>query len=152
MVAQTPIRHIIFWETVITTFRSIYIYFFNTLRFLADVCTKLQKMHFLDNLRTLSDLNWTRTQNHLVRKRRLNHLAKLVKWLNVRLQTKWFWVRVQLQSLKLEISCLLRARRFLTFRQLQSVDSLWHAGWIIALSPSEWCVPQRLRLSKVGFQ
>ena len=46
---------------------------------------------------SLSDCNWTRTQNHLVRKRTLNHLAK---WLSVCLQTKWFWVRVQLQLLK----------------------------------------------------
>ena len=30
----------------------------------------------------LSDWNWTRTQNHLVRKRTLNHLAKLAKWLS----------------------------------------------------------------------
>ena len=68
--------------------------------------------------------NWTRTQNHLVRKRTLNNLAK---WLSVCLRTKWFWVRVQLQSLKLQISCLLRARSSLTFSQLWSVDSLWNA-------------------------
>ena len=53
---------------------------------------------------SLSDCNWTRTQNHLVRKWTLNHLAKLTislaKWLSVCLQTKWFWVRVQLQLLK----------------------------------------------------
>ena len=30
----------------------------------------------------LNDCNWTRTQNHLVRKRILDHLAKLVKWLS----------------------------------------------------------------------
>ena len=30
----------------------------------------------------LSDCNWTRTQNHLVRERTLNHLAKLAKWLS----------------------------------------------------------------------
>ena len=30
----------------------------------------------------LSDCNWTRTHNHLVRKRTLNHLAKLAKWLS----------------------------------------------------------------------
>ena len=53
-VAQTPIRRVIFWETVIETFRSIYVNCFNTLRFLADVSTKLQKMHFLDNLRTIT--------------------------------------------------------------------------------------------------
>ena len=49
------------------------------------------------NVRELLDCNWTRTQNHLVRKRALNHLAKS---LSVCLQTKWFWVRVQLQLLK----------------------------------------------------
>ena len=66
----------------------------------------------------LSDCNWTRTQNHLVR------LASLAKWLSVCLRTKWFWVPVQLQSLKLQISRLLRARSSLTFRELESVDSL----------------------------
>ena len=57
----------------------------------------------------------------------LNHLISLAKWLSVRLRTKWFWVRVQLQSLKLQIWHLLRARSSLTFRQLWSVDSLWNA-------------------------
>ena len=60
----------------------------------------------------LSNCNWTRTQNYLVRKRTFKYLAKwfrlakilillfsLAKWLSVRLRTKWFWVRVQLQSL-----------------------------------------------------
>ena len=36
---------------------------------------------------SLSDCNWTRTQNHLVRKRRLNRLAKLTKWLSCVLST-----------------------------------------------------------------
>ena len=36
---------------------------------------------------SLSDCNWTRTQNHLVRKRTLNHLAKLAKWLSRVLST-----------------------------------------------------------------
>ena len=66
----------------------------------------------------LSDCNWTRTQNHLVRNRTLNHLASLAKWLSVRLRTKWFWVQVQLQSLKLQISRLLQVRSSFTFRQL----------------------------------
>ena len=54
---------------------------------------------------SLSDCNWTRTQNYLVCKRTLNHLAKLslAKWLSRRLRTKWFWVQVQLQSLKRQI-------------------------------------------------
>ena len=52
---------------------------------------------------SLSDFNWTRTRNHLVRKLTLNRLGKLVewvaKWLSVRLRTKRLWVLVQLQSL-----------------------------------------------------
>ena len=69
----------------------------------------------------LCDCNGTRTHNHLIRKRTLNHLAKLAslaKWLSVRLRIKWLWVRVPLQSLKLQISRLFRARSSLTFRQL----------------------------------
>ena len=62
--------------------------------------------------------NWTRTQNRLVRKRTLNHLDSLAKRLSVRLRTKWFLVRVQLQSLHLQISCLLWARSSLTIWQL----------------------------------
>ena len=48
----------------------------------------------------------------------LNHLASLAKWLSVRLWTRWLWVRIQLQSLKLQISRLLRASSSLIFRQL----------------------------------
>ena len=51
-----------------------------------------------------SDSNGMQIHNHLFRKRTLNHLAKI--------------------SLKLQISRLFRARSSLTFRQLQSVDSL----------------------------
>ena len=61
-VAQTPINHIIFWKTVIRTFRSIYVNCFNRLRFLAEVSTKLQKMHFLDNLRTITQEGSTETR------------------------------------------------------------------------------------------
>ena len=53
---------------------------------------------------SLSDCNWTWTQNHLVRKQTLNHLAKLDKWLSVNLRTKWFWVRFQLQSCDIIVS------------------------------------------------
>ena len=45
-----------------------------------------------DEIWSLSDCNWTRTQNHLVRKKHSTI------WLSVRLRTKWFRVRVQLQS------------------------------------------------------
>ena len=57
----------------------------------------------------------------------LNHLASLAKWLSVLLWTKWLWVRVQLQSLKFQISRLLRGRSSSTFRQLYNLDSLWIA-------------------------
>ena len=76
------------------------------------------------------DCNGTRTHNQLVRKRTLNHLAKLAslaKRLSVRLRIKWLWLRVPLQSLKLQLSCLFRARSSLTFGQLHSVDSLINA-------------------------
>ena len=36
---------------------------------------------------SLSDCNWTRTQNHLVYKRTLNHSTKLAKWLSCALIT-----------------------------------------------------------------
>ena len=35
----------------------------------------------------ISDSNWTRTQNHLVREPTFNHLAKLAKWLSCVLST-----------------------------------------------------------------
>ena len=46
---------------------------------------------------SLSECNWTRTQNHFVCKQTLNHFTQLNKF---RFRTKWFWVRVQLQSTK----------------------------------------------------
>ena len=53
-VAQTPVHHIIFWKSVMRTFRCIYVNSFNRLRFLAEVSTKLQKSTFLDNLRIIT--------------------------------------------------------------------------------------------------
>ena len=50
-VAQTPKSHTIFWKTVIKTFRSIYGNYFNTLRFLAEFSTKLQKMRFFEQFK-----------------------------------------------------------------------------------------------------
>ena len=66
-------------------------------------------------------LDFMKHRNHVWLQLDSNHLAKLAslaKWSSVRLRTKWFWIRVQLQSLHLQISCLLRARSSLTFRQL----------------------------------
>ena len=53
-----------------------------------------------------------------VLKTQLNHFTSLAKWLSVHLWTKWLWVRVQLQTLELQILCLLWARSYLTFMQL----------------------------------
>ena len=53
---------------------------------------------------SLSDCNWIRSHNQLVRKRTLSHLAKLAylaKWLSIRLRTKWLWVQIPFQSLNL---------------------------------------------------
>ena len=68
---------------------------------------------------SLSDRNWTRIHNYLVRKLTHNHLAKLtslVKWLSVWLRIKWLWIQAQLQSLKIQILHLFRARSSLKFR------------------------------------
>ena len=46
----------------------------------------------------------------------LEPMTSFAKWLSVRLRTKWMWVPVQLQSLKLQILRLFRAR------------SCWHSG------------------------
>ena len=51
-VSQTPINHIIFWKSVMRTFRYIYVNCFNRLRFLAEVNTDCKKDNFLDNLST----------------------------------------------------------------------------------------------------
>ena len=57
----------------------------------------------------------------------VNHLANFAKWLSVSLKAKWSWVGVLLQSLNLQIWCLLRAKSSLPFRHLWSVDLLWKA-------------------------
>ena len=53
MVVQTPINHTIFWKSENRTFICIYVNCFNRIRFLAEVSTKLQIVHFLDNLWTI---------------------------------------------------------------------------------------------------
>ena len=50
--------------------------------------------------------------------------SSLGKWLSVHLRTKWLQVLIPLQSLKLGIWRLFRARSSQAFRQLQNVDSL----------------------------
>ena len=45
-VDQTLINHIIFWKSIMRNFRGRYVDCFNRLKFLAEVSTKLQKMHF----------------------------------------------------------------------------------------------------------
>ena len=81
---------------------------------------KLCKVFCLvDDLNTINDdCSGTRTHNHLICKRTLKQLASLANWLSVRFLTNLLCVRIPLQSLKLQISPLLRARSFLTFGQL----------------------------------
>ena len=71
------------------------------------------------------------------------------RWNVVRLQTKWLWVRVPLQSLKLQISRLFRARSSLTFKAtiecaftLKSVRDM-----LRTYSQINWSI----RLKKEGF-
>ena len=47
----------------------------------------------------LSDWNWTRTQNHLVRKRTLNHFARLAKELSY-LSIRCIWLYIFVMSRK----------------------------------------------------
>ena len=53
-VSQSIINNINFWKCVTRPFRCIYVNCSNQLGFLAEVSTKLKKMHFLDNLRTIT--------------------------------------------------------------------------------------------------
>ena len=53
-ISHSIINNINFWKCVTRPFRCIYVNCFNRLRFLAEVSTKLQKMQFLDNLRTIT--------------------------------------------------------------------------------------------------
>ena len=53
-VSHSIINNINFWKCITRPFRCIYVNCLNRLRFLAEVSTKLQKMHFLDNLRTIN--------------------------------------------------------------------------------------------------
>ena len=55
----------------------------------------------IDNelLLILSDCNWTRTQNHLVRKRTLNHFARLAKELSY-LSIRCIWLYIFVMSRK----------------------------------------------------
>ena len=84
---------------------------------------------------TKFNCNWTRTHIHLVRKRTRNHLAKLAKWLSWVVSTYLYGVfdcmllscHVRVSERNPQISRLFRAWSSLTFRQLQSVDSLWNA-------------------------
>ena len=53
-VSHSIINNTNFWKCIRRTFRCIYVNCFNRLRFLAEVSSKLQNMHFLDNLRTIT--------------------------------------------------------------------------------------------------
>ena len=52
-VCHSIINNTIFWKCIIKPIRCIYVILLNSFRFLAEVSTKLHKMHFLDNLRTI---------------------------------------------------------------------------------------------------
>ena len=50
MVAHISMNHIIFWKSLMITFRCIYMISFNRLSFLTNVSAKLQKMDFFGQL------------------------------------------------------------------------------------------------------
>ena len=55
-VSHSTINNTIFWKCVTRPFRCLYVNYFNRLRFLAEVSTKLQKCTFLDNLRATTQV------------------------------------------------------------------------------------------------
>ena len=82
---------------------------------------QFQVLILWEEIRSLNDCNGARTYNRLVCKWTLNRLAKLAslaKRLSARLRTEWLWVRTPLQSLKLQVLHLFRARSSWIFRQL----------------------------------
>ena len=83
-------------------------------------------IHFERHARHDKDIESNASYKQVLRTQ-LEDLILLAKWLSVCLQFKLFWVRIHFQSLKLQISGLLRARNSLTFRQLWSLYLLWNA-------------------------
>ena len=73
-----------------------------------------------DMIRTCSLMHQT---VHISNHNTAQSFGQSAKWLSVPLQTMWLWVRVQLQSVKLQILRLFRAKSSLKFRQLQSANS-----------------------------
>ena len=53
-VAQTPINYTIFWNSVMRTFRCIYVNCFNNFGFLLSSAQDCKKYTLLDNLRTIT--------------------------------------------------------------------------------------------------
>ena len=51
--AQNPMNLIIFWMSIMKTLRYIHVNYFNRLKFLANISTKLQKLTFMDSLRNI---------------------------------------------------------------------------------------------------
>ena len=63
------------------------------------------------DIKTLSDCNWPRTQNHLVLKWTLNYLAKLANWLNCVLST-YLYGAFDCMFLSCHMSCKFKALFF----------------------------------------
>ena len=51
LISRTPIKDTIFWKSMMRSFRWIEINCFNRFRFLAEVSTNLQKMHYFGQLK-----------------------------------------------------------------------------------------------------
>ena len=76
----------------------------------------LSSLQTRNKLSTLSDCNWTRTQNHLVLKRTLNHLAKLAKRVRDMTRTYSKSLKKILNCSKLQILFKSKARLGNSFR------------------------------------
>ena len=83
MVAQTPIKHIIFWKTVIKTFRSIYVNCFNILSFWLRSAQNWRKCTFLGNLRVITQEGSMGTFSLFWSIKYLNFDQKLPIWIHL---------------------------------------------------------------------
>ena len=57
-VAQNSINHSLFWKSVMRTFRCIYVNWFNRIRFLAEVSTKLQVIQLFRQFKDHRNGKW----------------------------------------------------------------------------------------------
>ena len=87
--ALAPSTFYIYYNNIFSTLCSCHVTYAFQSESALYICMNVKELlaRIRREIWSLSDCNWTRAQNHLVRKRTLNHLAKLAKWLSCVLST-----------------------------------------------------------------